>query len=164
MLYADIKKGKQIMRGLYVANLYINGFCVYKFSNGDYYKRIDDHPISYTGPGYEVYEVNGKTYLVFTASNHKTVIERMKMIKSKLNKPFTGFAPDKEYHLENGQLWQQVDGPEVTFKKSPGNVRILDESILMVDNWSYFPIIKQIEPPKKKSFWSIIFGSPKKKD
>ena len=163
MIYADIKKGKQIMRGLYVANLYINGLWVYKFSNGAYYKRIDDHPISYTGPGYEVYEVNNKTYLVFTASNHKTMIEKMKIVKSKLTKPFTGFAPERIYELENGQVWQQVDGPEVSFKKSPGIVRILDESILMVDNWSYFPTVIPVEQPKKKSFWSSLFGRSRDK-
>lgn len=157
LTYAEIKKkGKLILKDNYISSYYINGKVVYKFSNGDYYKRIDTHPLEFSGPGVEVYQVKDELILVFVKNNTTTKIQKIKMMESKTVKPFTGFEPDKIYQLENGQNWQQIEGPYAPNQKSPGHVKIMDDSVLMVDNWSFYPKVELVKGKLKKGFFDFL--------
>lgn len=93
----------------------------------------------------EIYEIKGKMVLVLLKNYFYIYLEKIKVIESRTKEPFTGFEPNKRYELRNGQVWQQIEGPYAPNLDSSGYVKIVNDRIMKVDSWAFFPQVVLID-------------------
>lgn len=113
LTYEDFEKGTRLYFGKLECRFSFIGREIFKLQNGEYYQNTGIKLLPVTGyfPDIEIYEVSGKTVLVLLKNHYYVYVEKIKVIESRTIEPFTGFEPNKRYELQNGQIWQQVDGP-----------------------------------------------------
>lgn len=141
LTYTDFKNGKKLYYGKVQERFYFNGTEIFKLSNGEFFQRKDYHSLPLVGffPEIEIFNINGKLILVFSANHFYTFIEKVKVIESMTSEPFTGFEPNKIFKLNNGQIWQQISGPYAPNHHSAGYVKIINDSTMLVDSWGVYP-------------------------
>ena len=146
LTYDDFKNGKKLYRGKLKEDFNVDGKEIFKLENGEFFMRQDSHILPIVGffPEIEIFNINGKMVLIYLKNHNYTYIEKVKVIESATIRPFDGFEPGKKYELQNGQIWQQVNGPNAPGHHSSGHVKIINDKILMVDGWSFFPKVKLI--------------------
>jgi hypothetical protein len=142
----DFNNGQRLFRGKLNEEFPFDGKTIFKTSSGEFFVRTDYHILPITGffPDIEIYRINGNLVLVFLASRTYTFIQSIKVIESNTIKPFDGFLPNKVFSLKNGQVWQQIDGPNSPCSSS-GSVKIVNDKQIKVDSWDFYPKIKLID-------------------
>lgn len=145
--YDDFRKGEKLYSGKLADRFYFNGREIFKLPNNEYFIRTDWHILPLVGffPPVEIYRIQEKMVLVFLDNHYYTFIELVKVFEGKTLKQFDGFEQGKVFELTNGQIWQQIDGPYAPNHISTGYVRIINNEIMMVDNWSFYPNVRQIK-------------------
>ena len=145
--YDDFRKGDRLYSGKVADRFYINGREIFKLPTDDYFIRTDWHTLPIVGffPDIQIFRIKGKIVLVFLDNHYYTFVEPIKVIEGKMINRFDGFEPGKRYELTNGQIWQQIDGPYAPNHHSAGYVRIINDEIIKIDNWSFYPNVVQIK-------------------
>ena len=143
----DFIKGRKLFSGQITDRFYCDGKEIFRLSSNEYFIREDTHHLSIFSfyPNIQVYNIHGKLVLVFEESNTYTTIQLIKVVESNTIQPFNGFELNKEYSLSNGQIWKQISGPHAPNHISSGNVKIINDSILIVDSWEFYPKVKRIK-------------------
>lgn len=141
LTYDDFKRGTLLYRGKLHERFYVNGTEYFELESSDHFRRTDWHHLPLTGffPAIEVYRIDGRLVLAFLDNHFYTYVEQVKVVKSQTTESFTGFEPDKLYELQNGQTWQQTGGPFAPGHQSSGYVKIVNDEIMVVDNWDFYP-------------------------
>ena len=141
LAYEDFKTGQKLYVGKLSERFLFNGREIFKFPSNEYFVRIDWHLLPIVGffPEIEIYRIQGKLVLVFLDNHYYTYIESINVIESQTKNQFDGFEPGKIYDLKNGQSWQQIDDTYAPNHISSGYVKIIDNQIMMVDNWNFYP-------------------------
>jgi hypothetical protein len=147
LTYDDFRNGESLYRGKLAERFPFDGGEIYKLPSEEYFIRTDQHIIPITGfnPEIQLYRIKGRLVLRFLDNDSYTYIKAVKVLEYKTLKQFDGFEPGKLYEFTNGQVWQQVDGPNAPNHSSSGYVRIIDDKIMMVDTWTFYPNVIQIK-------------------
>jgi hypothetical protein len=147
LTYDDFRKGDKLYSGKLADRFYFNGGEIFKLPDNKYFIRTDWHTLPLVGfyPLVEIFKIQNKMVMVFLDNHYYTFIETVNVFEGKTLKQFDGFKPGKEFELTNGQIWQQIDGPYAQNHISTGYVRIINEEIMMVDNWSFYPNVRRIK-------------------
>lgn len=142
----DFQNGQRLYRGKENENFYFDGRTILKLASGEFFVRTDHHTLSLVGffPEVEVYRIKDKLVLLYLTNLSYTYIEPIKVMESKTVEPFDSFYPGKRFNLENGQVWQQVDGPNSPCSSS-GYVKIVENKKIKVDGWDFYPKIMLID-------------------
>lgn len=144
--YDNFKKGEKLFYGKLSERFYFNGHEIFKLSSNEFFIRTDLHILPLVGsfPEIEIYRIQGRLVLVFLANHKYTFVKTVKVIESQTIEQFDGFEPEKLYKLRNGQIWQQISGPYAPNHFSAGYVKIINDEIMMVDNWSFYPTVRLV--------------------
>lgn len=144
--YDDFRTCESLYYGRLAKRFYVNGSEIFKLLSGEFFIRTYSHLLTMVSlfTEVEIFRIQGRIVLLFLVNKTNTYIESVNVIESYTKKSFDGFEPGKLYELKNGQTWQQVNGPFAPNHLSTGYVRIINNEILMVDNWDYFPNVRRI--------------------
>jgi hypothetical protein len=144
LTYDDFKRGERLYYGRLSERFYVDGKEFYKLPSGEFFSRADLHFLSMVGlySEVEIHRIQGRLVLVFLENHNYTVIESVEVIESQTLNQFDGFENGKLYNLKNGQVWQQINGPHAPNHHSAGNVRIVNNEKMAVDNWNFFPTVR----------------------
>lgn len=147
LTYDDFRAGEKLFVGKLSERFYFNGKEIFKLPSNEFFIRTDWHLLPIVGffPEIEIYRIQGKLVLVFLSNHYYTFIEPVKVIESQTKNQFDGFEPGKQYELKNGQIWQQINEPYAPNHISSGYVKIVNDNIMMVDNWSFYPNVRLIK-------------------
>ena len=142
----DFKKGQLLYRGVAVEDIHFNGNQIFKLDSGEFFIRKDFSLLGLNGfnPEVEIFDIQGNIVLIFLKNGNYTYVESIKVIESKTVDGFNNFFPGQTFNLQNGQVWQQVDGPNSNCSSS-GYVKIVNDSQIKVDSWDFYPNVKLIK-------------------
>lgn len=143
----DFQNGERLFNGKLQERFYFNGTEIFKLPTNEFLIRTDWHLLPIVGffPTVEVYNINGKLVLLFVDNNYYTYVETVKVFEGQMVNQFTGFEPGKEYELSNNEIWRQVNEPYAPNHHSAGYVKIINDEIMIVDTWSFYPRVERIK-------------------
>ena len=142
----DFKRSKFLYRGKIHTEFYYGPYEVFILDQGQAYIRQDMHNLPIVGfyPEIEIYNVDGDDVLIYLQNRIYTYVKPIGVIVSEMRQPFTGFKLGNRYELKNGQIWEQASS-NLSNMSSSGHVKILENRIMYVDNWSTSIEVKRVK-------------------